>query len=68
MATYGFPWAEEDVSNDLGASGGYQETDSLVLSGLVSKSALIDILEHFVESELSEALETVANERGEPSL
>ena len=68
MTTYGFPWAEEDVSDDLGASGRDQETDSLVLRGFLSKSALVHILEHFIESELSEALETVANERGEPSL
>ena len=68
MATYGFPWAEENISDDLSASGGDEETDSLVLCSLLSKNTLVDILEHFVESELSEALETVANERGEPSL
>ena len=68
MDTYGFPWAEEHVSDDLSAGRGDEEADSLVLSGLFSENALIDILEHFVESKLSEALETVANKRGEPSL
>ena len=68
MDTYGFPWAEEDVSDDLSAGRGDEETDSLVLCGLLSKNALIDILEHFIESKLSEALGTVADERWEPSL
>ena len=68
MDTYGFPWAEEHVCDDLSAGRGDEEADSLVLSGLFSENALIDILEHFVESKLSEALETVADERGEPSL
>ena len=67
-ATYGFPGAEENISDDLSAGGGDEETDSLVLCGLLSKNTLVHILEHFVESELSEALGTVANEGGEPSL
>ena len=68
LATYGFPWAEENISDDLGAGRGDEETNSLVLGGLLSKSCLVDILEHLVESELSEALKTVADKGWEPSL
>ena len=68
LATYGFPWAEENISDDLSAGRGDEETDSLVLGGLLSKSCLVDILEHLVESELSESRGGVANESGEPTL
>merc|ERR1712156_1267788 len=63
----GLHGAEEDVGNDLSAGGGDKETDSLVLIGLGTEGSPVDILEHFVEAELSEALHAVADESGEPS-
>jgi len=67
-STYSFHGAEGDISDDLSGGGGDGETDGLVLGGLVSEGILVDILEDFVETELSESLGTVADEGGEPSL
>ena len=66
--TYGFPGAEEHVCDDLGTGGRNQESHRLILRGLLTERRLVHILEHFVESKLSEALEAVAHERWEPSL
>ena len=66
--TYGFPWAEESIGDNLSASRGDEETDSLVLSGLITESISVDVLEHLIESELSESLETISNESWGPSL
>ena len=68
MSTYSFPWAEKDIGDDLSAGGGHEETNSLVLVGLLAEGTSVDILEHLVESELSESLEAVSNEGWEPSL
>ena len=62
MVTYGFPWAEKDISDDLGAGGGNSETNSSVLWLVITSSVSVDILEDFIESELSESLKTVSYE------
>jgi len=67
-ATYCFEGAQETVRNDLGASGGYQESDCLVLVSLFTKSIPVYVLEDFIESKLSEALCSISNEGWEPSL
>ena len=66
-STYGFPGAEQDVGDDLGAGGGNEEAHGLVLRSLRAESELVDVLEHLVEAELSEALSRVANESREPA-
>jgi len=63
----GFKGSEEGVSDDLSAGGGSKETKGLVLSSLGSESPLVDVLEHLVETELSEALSRVAEEGCVPS-
>ena len=62
MVTYGFPWAEKDISDDLGAGRGNSETNSSVLWLVITSSGSVDILEDFIESELSETLGGVSNE------
>lgn len=63
-----FEGAQEDVSNDFCGTRSDRPTDSLVLDGvLLTNDALIDVLEDFVETEFTEALEGVTNEGGEPS-
>lgn len=57
-----FPRAEEDVSDELGASGGDRPADLLVLGGVGAGSTGIDILEDLVEAELAEALSRVTEE------
>merc|ERR1719195_1037327 len=52
----GFHWAKHNISDDFGTSRGDKETNSLALSSLFTKSTSIDILEHLIESELSESL------------
>ena len=69
LVTYGFEGAQSDVSDELGASRGHGETNSLVLDGvLLTGGKLEDIFEDLVETELAEALSTVTNESWEPSL
>lgn len=67
--TYGFHWAEGDVGNELGAGRADGPTDGLVL-GLIlgTDSVLVDIFEDLVETELAEALGTVAEESWDPTL
>jgi len=48
--------SKEGVSYNLSACGGAQETNGLVLSSLRTKSPLVNVLEHFVKTELSESL------------
>jgi len=62
-----FPGAEEAIGNDLSAGGGDEETDGLVLVGLLTKGTSVDILEHFVETEFTETLSTITNKGWEPS-
>ena len=62
IVTYGFPWAEENISNNFSTSGGEGETECLVFGGILTSNSLVDILEDFVETELSESLETISNE------
>lgn len=53
----GFPWAQENVSNDLGRSRCDGPSDLFVFfSVLFSYDSLIHILEDFVEAELAEPL------------
>ena len=65
--TYCLEGSKEGVGDDLSAGGGGEETDGLVLSSLGAESLLVDILEDFVETELSEALGRVADEGCVPS-
>ena len=67
-ATYGFPGAKERVGDDLSARRWDQESDGLVLGSLLAKETLIDIFKHLVESEFTESLQTVSDQRGEPAL
>jgi len=62
-----FHWAEHSVSDDLSAGGRDQETNSLVLGGLLTEGTSVDVLEHFVESEFTKTLHTVSDESWEPS-
>ena len=66
--TYGFPWAEESISDNLGTGRRDQETDGLVFGSLIAKETLVDIFKHLVESELSESLQTVSDQSWEPAL
>ena len=66
--TYCLEGSKEGVSNNLSAGGGGQETNGLVLSGLGSEHPLVNVLEHFVETELSETLARVADQGCVPSL
>jgi len=67
VVTYGFEWAKEAISDDLGACGGDSESKCLVLGNVVTGGSSVDILEDFVETELSETLSGVSNEGWEPS-
>jgi hypothetical protein len=60
--TYCLEGCEHGVGDDLSACGGGEETDGLVLLSRGAEGLLVDILEDFVETELSEALARVANE------
>jgi hypothetical protein len=66
--TYSLEGSEESVSDDLSASRRGEETDCLVLGSLGTEEPLVNILEHLVETELSEALARVTKESGVPSL
>jgi hypothetical protein len=66
--TYSLEGSKECVGNDFSASRGSQETNSLVLSSLGSENPLVNILEHLVETELSETLSRVTNKGSVPSL
>jgi|DEB0MinimDraft_12_1074336.scaffolds.fasta_scaffold103876_1 hypothetical protein len=67
--TYSFPWAQEAIGDDLSRSGGNGESDGLVLGSVVGANGTsVDILEDFIESELSESLGRVSNESWHPSL
>ena len=68
IVTYGFPWAEETISDKLSTGRGDGETESLVLLGVLTSGGLVDILEDLVETELSETLSGVSNEGWCPSL
>ncbi len=46
---------QRKTRTNLSASGGGQETDGLVLSSLGTEGPLVNILEHLIETELSEA-------------
>jgi len=62
-------WAESDVSNELSAGRGDGETNSLVLgSVLLTDGKFVDIFEDLVETELAEALSTVADEGWDPAV
>ena len=56
FGTYGFPWAEEDIGNDLGTSRGESETDGSVLWLVITSGGSVDILEDLIETELTETL------------
>lgn len=64
----GLEGAQGTVSDDFGAGGGNGPADLFILDTvLFTYDALVDILEHFVEAELSHALGTVAQQgRCEP--
>jgi len=66
--TYSFPRAQEAVSDHLGGGGRQGESEGLVLGGVVTSNASVDILEDLIESELSESLSRVSDESGSPSL
>lgn len=67
--TYSFEGSEGNISDELSASRGKSETDSLVLDSVfLTGSSSEDILEDFVESELAEALSSVSDQGGEPTL
>jgi hypothetical protein len=66
-STYGLEGSEEGISDDLGAGGGAEEANSLVLGGLGAESPLVDVLEHLIEAELSEALSGISDEGGVPA-
>ena len=64
-----FHGAESDIGNELSGGRGKGETNSLVLDGVLGASGHAEnILEHLVETELAEALGTVSDESGEPTL
>jgi len=59
----GFPRAQEDISNNFSGSGGKSPTDTLVFDGIfLTNDASIDILEEFVETELSETLKGITDQ------
>jgi len=61
----GFPRAQEDVSNDFSRSGRKSPTDTLVFNGVFgTNDAGEDILEEFVETELSETLKGITDQSG----
>lgn len=66
--TYCFHGSEEAVGDDLSAGGGGEEAEGLVLLSILSESALVDILEDFIETELSETLSGVADQSRSPAL
>ena len=66
--TYGFHWAKHNIGDDLSASRGNEETDCLILGGLLTESTSVDILEDFIETELSESLHRISSKSWEPSL
>jgi hypothetical protein len=68
LDTYGFHWAEKAISNDLSAGGGDGETKSSVLWLILTSGGSVNILEDFVETELSETLSGVSEEGWSPSL
>jgi len=68
MITYCLEGSEEGVGNDLSASRSGQESESLVLGSFGAEDPLVNILEDFVETELSEALSRVTQKGGVPSL
>jgi len=51
-----FHRTEENISNNLGTSRREKESQSLVLSCLSSKQSFVNILEDFIEPELSKSL------------
>ena len=58
----GFPWAEQNISDDFSRTWGDWPSDFFVLlSVLLSDNVLVNILEDFVESELTESLSGVAD-------
>ena len=69
LSTYSFEGGKRDVSDEFSAGRGDGKTNSLVLDGVLFASCCLeDILEDFVEAELSEALSGVAQEGCVPSL
>ena len=67
-STYGFHWAEETISDEFGASRRKGETNSSVFWFALSGGTSVDILEDFIETELSETLSGVSEEGWGPSL
>lgn len=69
LSTYSFEGGKRDVGDELSAGRGDGKTNSLVFDGvLFASSCLEDILEDFVEAELAEALGSIPDQSGEPSL
>ena len=66
--TYGFPWAQENIGDDLSASGGDGESEGSVFWLVLTSSGSVDILEDLVETELSETLSGVSHKGWSPSL
>ena len=67
LSTYGFPRAEQDIGNELSAGRGEGKTDGSVLWLVITSGGSVDILEDFVETELSETLSGVSNKSWGPS-
>lgn len=69
VCTYSLEGCERDVGDELSAGRGHGETNGLVLDSVfLAGGELEDILEDLVESELAEALSSVADQGGEPAL
>ena len=69
LSTYSFEGGKRDVSDELSTGRRDGKTNSLVLDGVLFTSCCLeDILEDFVEAELAEALGSISDQSGEPSL
>ena len=62
QVTYRFPWAQQNVCDELGAGRRDSPANRLVLGGVGTGSTCVNVLEDLIEAELSEALEGVADE------
>ena len=69
LSTYSFEGGKGNVGDELSTGRGDGKTNGLVLDGVLFASCCLkDILEDFVETELAEALGTISDQSGEPSL